>query len=321
MEIDRWTYPTGDWFGPLGISLLQAALSAAGSMTVGLLMVMGALTIRRSSWQKAVEFWLLVPNLMPSLFLILAILNIARLQFGLAAVVFAHILLNSGLVALAILRLLNLQLSGSVDLAVIEGASRGMIWRDVILPSIRREILFLFLFVFSVCLTSFAIPLVLGGPRVTGMETLIYQTLRINGDWSLALFYTMLQSALLFLFAIAIPKPSVALSFTTSPWPELGVSWLLPLALLPTGLLMSGWVIGVGHAVVNFAPESIDWNNLLRSPLALSRLDWASALRSSSYVYGPVLFGHIERYRYFSWILDAILHHYRVCTLAAADGG
>jgi ABC-type Fe3+ transport system permease subunit len=258
-EIKQWSGLGNEWIAPLYMSLWQSLLSALGAVFLGGLMALGALSIRSPRGQKRFEYWLLVPNLIPQIFLILALLNMSSwwpwLAQGLPAIIIAHVLLNSGLVALAFLRLLGPRLSGFLDLAVIEGAGRGMIWFEVILPALKNEILFLFLFVFSISLTSFAIPLMLGGPVASNLEVLIFDTLRIHSDWSRAILYAIMQMSLLFAFAWFIPKPTWSLSFTPTRWHQLGVRRLLIVSFLPSLLLLFGWLSGVFQAMMNVVPE------------------------------------------------------------------
>jgi thiamine transport system permease protein len=253
VRIENWNITGTDWIHPFWISFVQSFLSALGSVFVGGLIALGALSLKSTKAQKFVEYWLLIPNLIPQLFLILAILNAGSILVihvqGLWIVVLAHILLNSGLVALAFLRVLAPRVSGYLDLAMIEGASRRMIWGEVILPSLKSEILFLFLFVFSVCLTSFSIPLVLGGVEATNLEIFIYNTLRMNGDWSRAILFAAVQMCCVFAIALFVPKPIWSLSFSPSRWSHLGFRWLLPITFLPSALLFVGWGIGIWQAL------------------------------------------------------------------------
>lgn len=259
--IKNWNSPGWEWVIPLSRTFLQAGLSALISVVVGILMAMGALSLKSQRTEKFLEFWLLIPNLIPQLFLILAVLNLGGFvpifRTGLPAVVITHALLNCGLIALALLRLFGSKLSGYLDLAVVEGASRRMIWLEVIVPSLKSELLFLFLFVFSVCLTSFSIPLVLGGPSASNFEILIYETLRLNADWSRALYYAVIQIAVLSVFVYLIPKPRWSWTGSISRWQILGLKRFVPLAIAPSALLLTGWLIGVISSLRHFVREDL----------------------------------------------------------------
>lgn len=259
--VTQWSGPGLGWVEPLLMSLAQAGCSALLALALGILMTMGALTIRTSKVEKALEFWLLIPNLIPQLFLILAVLNLSLwlpfLRPSFTSVILTHALLNSGLVALALLRLLGSKLSGFLDLAVVEGASRRMIWIEVIVPSLKSELLFLFLFVFSVCLTSFSIPLILGGLSVSNFEVLIYQTLRTNSDWSKALDYALIQILVIASFALFIPKPRWSWVGSTTRWQQLGLRRFVPLTVLPSAVLVLGWGIGILQSLQHYVREDL----------------------------------------------------------------
>lgn len=262
--IKNWSTPGFEWIVPLGRTFLQASLSALISVVLGVLMAMGALSLKSPKTEKFLEFWLLIPNLIPQLFLILAVLNLGFFvpffRPGLPAVVITHSLLNCGLIALALLRLFGSKLSGFLDLAVVEGATRRMIWFEVIVPSLKSELLFLFLFVFSVCLTSFSIPLVLGGPSATNFEILIYETLRMNADWSRALYYAVIQIVVLSIFVYLIPKSRWSWTGSISRWQVLGLKRFVPLAIAPSALLLTGWLIGVISSLRHLVPEDLFFN-------------------------------------------------------------
>jgi thiamine transport system permease protein len=261
LMVPHWSWPGTDWLRPLFISLVQAGASAAASLVFGVLMTMGALAITKRRSDRLLEFWLLIPNLIPSLFLILAMLNLSLwipfFRPSFLAVILAHVLLNSGLVALALLRLVGARLSGFIDLAIVEGARRRMIWLEVILPSLKRELMFLFLFVFSVCLTSFSIPLVLGGMSVSNFEILIYQTLRTNSDWSKVLDYALIQLAMLTFLAVLVPKPQWSIHNCGATWPALGLKRFLPLTLAPSLILLIGWGSGIVQSLRHYVYEDL----------------------------------------------------------------
>src|SRR5690242_6651642 len=89
--IQSWSAPGLEWLMPLARSFVQAGLSAALSLLLGGLMAMGALSLKNPKTEKFLEFWLLIPNLIPQLFLVLAVLNLSvwipLLRPGLPAVV------------------------------------------------------------------------------------------------------------------------------------------------------------------------------------------------------------------------------------------
>jgi thiamine transport system permease protein len=111
---------------------------------------------------------------------------------------------------------------------------------------LRSEILLLLLFVFAICFASFAIPLAIGGSHATTVEVLIYQKIRISGDWGQALglaFLQMLAVLLLSFFLKNERGTSASFRLVTTPL----LSWApgLVVALLPTVILIVGLLSGV----------------------------------------------------------------------------
>lgn len=272
MIIDRWGAPDWSWVHPLLVAVSQAGLSAFGSVAIGVLMAAGALSVRSDRFERWLEYWLLIPNLIPPIFLILAVLNLSDwlpfLRGGLPAVILTHVLVNSGLVALSLVRLIGSRTGGYVDAAVIAGAGRRTIWTEIVLPALRSEILFLGLFVFSVCLTSFSIPMVLGGVRAANLEILIYESLRTSGDWYRVIYYALVQMMTLFIFGLLVPKPDWQLMPTSARMTSIGIPALLPLTVFSSAVLLGGWMMGLLMAALHFVPE------------ALPRDLWVSALNT-----------------------------------------
>ncbi|HMN68910.1 MAG TPA: hypothetical protein PKC28_10265, partial [Bdellovibrionales bacterium] len=195
-----------------------------------------------------VELALLLPNMIPPLFLSLGLLNLAApfgaFPYGLGAVVAAHILLNMGLVAVAFDRLVHSRLGALSETAWVLGVKSGAFWRRIAWPLLRADVGCLFLFVFSVCFTSFSIPLLLGGERGVTLEVAIHDAVRIEGRWDKAVLFAAFQSLMLFVFAWLLPQPfwppqhaRQGLRFLA--WPRLKY-----LTLAPFLLIALGWFLG-----------------------------------------------------------------------------
>lgn len=213
----------------------QAVLSAFFSLVFGLLGGLGLLWLeaRVSSGKvRLAEAFALLPNVAPVLVLLLATIKYFPFARGLIGIVFVHALLNIGLVSVAFTRLVRMKMGGLAELAWIEGASGWrFFWRGV-LPVLKFDLALLFLFVFALCFSSFAVPLMIGGSRATTLEVLIYEKIRISGDWSAALGIATLQMvATLFLSWVLRREPA----------PVSGVSrGLTPLLSWAPGVMVVG---------------------------------------------------------------------------------
>ena len=249
--ISKWEWPaTAEWLPVLTTASEQAAFSAAGSMIFGFCLFGAAQGWTSSRARGFAELALLLPNMVPPLFLVLSLLSWvtpwAAFPYGLGAVVVAHVLLNSGLVAVSIDRLVQSQLSGLAETAWTMGASRATFWRQVAWPVLKSDLACIFLFIFSLCLTSFSIPLVLGGARLATLEVAIFDFIRMEGRWDKAVILAALQSLLLLLLVWSLPHPFWPTQSARRGLPYLAFkNWRLAV-YLPALILSLGWISGCG---------------------------------------------------------------------------
>jgi len=248
-RIPHWTVPLPhEWWPALITSFTQALLSSVGALALGWVLFMALQAWSSARARTAAELGLLLPNMVPPLFVALGLLNLVTLwisfPYGVGAVIAAHVILNGGLVAIALDRLVQAKLSGMADVCWIMGASPALFWRKVAWPYLRADLACLFLFVFSICFTSFSLPLLLSGDRTATLEVLIYDTIRIEGRWDKAVLLAAFQAAVLFTMAWLLPQPF---------WPpkparrNLGyLAWARGRWLVfgPALVLFLGWVAG-----------------------------------------------------------------------------
>lgn len=207
-----------------------------------------------SRMRQAAEVSLLLPNMIPPLFLALGLLNLVTpfftFPYGAGAVMFSHVLLNSGLVAISLDRLINTKLGGMAEVSWTLGARPAMFWRQLALPYLRGDLCSLFLFVFSICFTSFSLPLLLSGERAVTLEVAIFDAIRMEGRWDKAVLLAGFQTATLFFIALILPQPF---------WPPrpprrslhfLGLKKARLLVFLPALIIVSGWLIGFAQGLV-----------------------------------------------------------------------
>ncbi len=261
-QIPEWNTPeAGSIIPAVVLSLRQAFLSAAASMAFGFILFLSLQGWSDPRSRKAAEIGLLLPNMIPSLFLALGLLNLVTpfvsFPFGLGAVIVSHVLLNAGLVAISLDRLMDNKVGGIAETSWILGASRFMFWRKVAWPYLRGDLASLFLFVFSICFTSFSLPLLLSGKRAVTLEVAIYDSIRMEGRWDKAVMLAALQASALFLMAMILPQPF---------WPQgrgrgslkfLGVSRMRLLVFFPALVIFSGWLFGFEQGFAQVGLESL----------------------------------------------------------------
>lgn len=252
-KIPSWTWPEArGWLPSLLTALGQASASAALSLIAGFILYR-ALQGWSGRMQHFAEVQLLALNLVPPLFVAMSALTLGSLIFrvfpyGLSAVIFVHVWLNAGLVAVGLHGLAQSKLAGAAEAALVMGTSPHHFWWKIAVPILRGDLACLFLFVFSICFTSFSMPLLLGGMRAASLEVAIYDYIRMEGRWDKAVILTLIQSLMLLLLAWILPK---------SFWPKparpgraeiLALPFGRELVFMPTLLLILGWGWGLRSA-------------------------------------------------------------------------
>lgn len=261
-----FTYEVLDVFG---FTFAQAFLSAVLAVAAG---VFGAYGLEAASVRfgptngKFLEAISLLPNVAPVLLFLLAVMKFMPGLRGFAGVVVVHGLLNTGIVALSMLRLFRSKVAGLADLAFIEGASRFRFFMKVVLPILAGDLRMIFVFVFAICFSSLAVPLVIGGSRATTLEVLIWQTLRIDGDFSRAFGIAILQLGSILALTLVLrhrTRSSAAVQVRSSQ-PLLANGWGLPLVIFPSGLLVAALLDRPWVGAVEFFRSDVLAHEVLR---------------------------------------------------------
>lgn len=203
----------GELMWALANSLKQSVLSAALGCAFGFWMALGLNRLERhhSGLSRLARAVLLLPSFLPPFFIILTFLSwVQPFPFGVVGVVLVHFPMMAGFAAVIFQRQINDKLAALAQVALVLGAGRWLFWRQAV-GLLRREIFSLFGFLLIWAFTSFSIPLVLGGGRGTTLEILIFEKIRISGDWGAALSLSMIQSLLIALMLISVPTAKSSL--------------------------------------------------------------------------------------------------------------
>lgn len=201
-----------DW-AALRFTVLQAALSAAVSVTLAI-PVARALARRRFPGRSAVITTLGAPFLLPVIVAVLGLLTVFGRAgwvnraldglglptlsiYGLQGIVLANVFLNMPFATRMILAGWQSIPTERFRLASSLGFGPRDTLRHLERPMLRAVLPGAALVIFTVCLSSFAIALTLGGgPRATTVELAIYQALRFQFDLPAAARLALLQCAL-----------------------------------------------------------------------------------------------------------------------------
>jgi thiamine transport system permease protein len=180
-------------------TVVQAALSAAFSVALAV-PVARALARRRFTGRGVLVTLLGAPFLLPvvvAVFGLLAVFGRAGVVngaldlvglpkisiYGLPGVVLAHVFLNLPLATRMFLQGWQAIPAERLRLAAALDLPPGAVFAHLEWPMLRRVLPGAAVTVFTICLTSFAVALILGGgPRATTVELAIYQALRFEYD-------------------------------------------------------------------------------------------------------------------------------------------
>lgn len=201
----------GDW-ATLRFTLNQALVSAALSCLAGIFLARAL--HRRRFWGRGALIRLIsAPFLLPSIAAVIGLVVIfgrngwvnAGLSalglptisiFGFGGVVLGHVFLNLPLATRMVLQSWYDIPSERFRLAQTIGFGPRAIFVHLELPMLRTILTSAFMAIFLICLSSFAVALILGGgPRASTLELGIYQSLRFEFDLARAANLAMLQMA------------------------------------------------------------------------------------------------------------------------------
>lgn len=190
----------------LRFTVTQAALSALASVACAVPLAR-ALARRRFAGRAVLVTALGAPFLMPVIVTVLGLLAVfgragwlaalglpAPPIFGLGGVVLAHVFLNMPLATRMLLEGWQSIPGERLRLAESLGFGPHEIWRHIEVPMLRGLLPGALLAVFAICLTSFAVVLILGGgPAATTVELAIYQVIRFEFDLARAALLATMQ--------------------------------------------------------------------------------------------------------------------------------
>lgn len=188
------------WFVVL-LTCFQAGLSTIFTLIFALCGGLGLLCLRQSLLRTCLQILILLPGVLPSVFVIVSVLNLFQLfgsfPMGIVGVVIMHVSMLVGIISIFFERIFKSKFGASVELARIEGAPRFQIL-VAILKGLTSDFINLGFFIFTICFGSFSIPLIVGSGTGDTVEVLIYRTLYGSHDVSLAAQWSFVQSTLLF---------------------------------------------------------------------------------------------------------------------------
>lgn len=275
-----------DW-SAIRFTLSQAAVSAVLSvlLAIPLARALARTEFRGRRW---VILLLGAPFLLPAIVAVMGLLSIFGRSgwlnggleafglpevsiYGFHGVVLAHVFFNLPLATRLLLQGWQDVPAEQFRLAVQLGFSRRDLFRHIEAPMLRKVLPGAAGLIFVLCLTSFAVALLLGGgPRATTIELAIYQAFRFDFDLARAALLSVIQMALALTACLALFRV-LPLSATGPGLGRVHQRWD------QSGL--DGWIIGLGVVFLLTPMVSILGAGLPAVP-GLPPMVWEAALRS-----------------------------------------
>jgi ABC-type Fe3+ transport system permease subunit len=238
-----WDIPWKKIIELYAASTKQALLSVLLTTLCGAVCASGLMWMRyrfRGNLQFAIEYAILLPSILPSLFVIISVLSVVpHFPLDMYGVVIVHALSMMGFCGVLFVRLLDDRLGQHAVVAKTLGSS-GFFFIQKMFPLIARDLWLILSVLFFYFLTSISIPLVIGGTALTSVEKMIYDQVVVHHDWNTAIEYFLLQLVLL------LPMFVFAQSYSTrtnvhAEYMRLCASrTCVVFAFLPTSILLMG---------------------------------------------------------------------------------
>ncbi|MBL7669374.1 MAG: iron ABC transporter permease [Bdellovibrionaceae bacterium] len=256
MEMDLDIHLDWDELGwALKNTLLQALGSTGVTLFVGLLGSFGLLWLDSKGFSKTlkwVEGLLLLPSLLPSLYVILASMQMVDpFPMGRIGIIFVHTMMNFGMIAVILSQILRRQIVNLSETALILGVGFWKFLSRVVIPLLSRDLFRLGFFIFALCFTSFAVPLTVGGGRGTTIEVLIYEKLRYDLNWNQAITLSLLQIFFLLGLSLMGTRSEGGFSPQRRSVKILPQLWCLVVVLFLTLWLYGSFFLGVVEGLVH----------------------------------------------------------------------
>lgn len=204
-KINSLSFPEAEelWWA-LKNSVLLAAGTGLLALFTGFVLSWGLFDLRAPA-RKWASLLLLVPSFLPPLFVLLSFMSwVDPFPTGWIGVIALQGYIYSGVVAVLLLGRWETSVGNVFEAGWVMGASHWQcLW--ALRRSVGREVMLAFAFVFISVFASFSIPFVVGGGRMTNLEILIYEKIRISNNWGEALGLSVIQLVLLLGF-VFVPR-------------------------------------------------------------------------------------------------------------------
>ena len=246
-------------------TVIQSAWAAGLCVVLGTYLSLGLFQFS-PRLQKFFEKLTLIPFILPSLFSILIVFSVVNpFPMGPIGVILIFTAMNLGFSIFQMSQAIKEKIGNLALVSEIFGIRKFRFLRQVLIPLIWPDMKINFTFIFLICASSLAVPLVAGGGRGTNLEVLIYEKIFIDQKWDVAWILMVLQTAIVFLLSLYYLRAKsfevnafVPHKYLKSKWACAGICFYLL-------IYVGGYIFKLGNSFEYFESLKDFQQELIRS--------------------------------------------------------
>ena len=247
-------------------TFFQAFLSVVFSWVLAVPAALGLTAFYKRPFYSFLEWIYLLPVFLPPLVIAGSLINIfeyfTQSPFGLTPIVAGHAFTYAGGIAVILARLLMSKTSTYFEWAAVHNVSLWKLLKTLLRFVLKRDIQLISLAVFCFCLTSFSLPVLLGGATGKTLEVVIYDYLKNPNEWPMALGLLSIEILFIFILSFLIFKPFSFLK-KLQPLPYTHLKQNIIFGLFPVFFIVTGFAEGL-----YYIPEVLKLNGLTTAVLS-----------------------------------------------------
>lgn len=185
-------------------TMIQSVSSSMLSVLLGFLMAMSLISINKKI-RRFFDVILLLPSLVPSFYIILALMKIINpFPFGNLGVLLVNVTIYFGYFTFLIVNILETQYGSFIETALVNGAKWTDLIFKILFPLMKFDLLILFILGLQIFFTSFSIPILVGAQDSLTIELLIYEKMKLGNAWAEAAIIGLIQTSILFFLTLLV---------------------------------------------------------------------------------------------------------------------
>lgn len=244
--------PTEFNFSEILWALKNSLFQSAGAAVVSVLLAVGfnyGLMQISQKYRKIFSMLLLLPQVFPSLYTLLILFSLLHpFPMGSVGIIIAFVTINAGFATVLLNQAVNEKIGNLALVSEVFSLGRLTFLKRIYTPLLKSDLLNIFFLIFVSCLSSFSIPLIVGGGKGTNLEVLIYEKIFVEQNWAAAFSICVFQLLFVFLLGVTLVRPFEARASQLAEGNYLKSKTGLILLLVYLVLYLGGYLSGLLHS-------------------------------------------------------------------------